>query len=83
MKKSFVALLVVLLAISSFCFAAGASEDDGVLVIKGIYMNQAGYQMEDIEQMAADYEAAHPGRFGNHCPTSVLCGTLRLYPAMG
>ncbi len=61
MKKSFVALLVVLLAISSFCFAAGASEDDGVLVIKGIYMNQAGYQMEDIEQMAADYEAAHPG----------------------
>ena len=29
------------------------------------------------------HEAAHPGRFGNHRPTSVLCGTLRLYPAMG
>ena len=60
MKKSFVALLVVLLAISSFCFAAGASEDDGVLVIKGIYMNQAGYQMEDIEQMAAILPSEKP-----------------------
>ena len=24
-------------------------------------MNQAGYQMEDIEKMSSDYEAAHPG----------------------
>ena len=61
MKRIFSLLFVVILIGSMTCFAGGTSEsEEDVIVIKGLYMNQAGYQMEDIEKMSADYEALHP-----------------------
>ena len=46
MKKVLVSLLIVILSASSLCFAAGASEDDGMIVIKGY--RQPGQMIEHV-----------------------------------
>jgi multiple sugar transport system substrate-binding protein len=60
MKKGlFICMWLVLTAGMLF---AGASNDrsGGKTVIRGLYMKQAGYQMEDMEEFARRYEASHP-----------------------
>jgi len=62
MKKRILVALFFMMVLIVPLFANGAKEDTGdqKVTIKGLYMKQAGYQMEDLEKWSADYEAMNP-----------------------